>query len=295
MALRPVSRRRPELRVRAPVGLAAAAAVAAGAYALLVEPRRTTMREVALELPGWPSALDGFRLALLSDLHAGTPHVGPDRVARLADALAGARPDLVALLGDYVDDQAAFARTVDPGEIARALAAIGAPLGQVAVLGNHDWRTDGEGVRRALRDAGTTVLENDAVRIARSPAELWVAGLADATERTPDVPLALAAVPDDAALLVLSHDPDLFPRVPARAALTVAGHVHGGQVNVPVVRRLVIPSRFGARYAAGHVEEGGRHLFVTRGVGTSSWPIRLGAPPEAVVLRLHAGRGPARR
>ena len=117
---------------------------------------------------------------------------------------------------------------------------------------------------------------------------LWVAGMADATERTPDVPAAFADVPEDAAVLVLTHDPDLFPFVPERAALTVAGHTHGGQVDIPVVRRKVIPSRFGDRFQAGHVEEGGRHLFVTRGVGTSGWPIRFRSPPEVVVLTLRS-------
>ena len=153
------------------------------------------------------------------------------------------------------------------------------------MLGNHDWRTDDD-VLGALRAAGITVLENEArlLRDARTP--LWVAGLADATERVPDVAAALADVPEETALIVLSHDPDLFPSVPARAALTVSGHTHGGQVDIPIARRGVIPSRFGDRYAAGHVEEGGRHLFVTRGVGTSGWPIRFRAPPEVVVLTL---------
>ncbi|MDQ3741960.1 MAG: metallophosphoesterase, partial [Actinomycetota bacterium] len=159
-------------------------------------------------------------------------------------------------------------------------------LGRVAVLGNHDWRSGGERVRSALRDAGITVLENEARQLRSARVPLWVAGLADATERVPDVPTALAPVPEDAALIVLSHDPDLFPRVPARAALTVSGHTHGGQVDIPIARRSVIPSRFGDRYAAGHVEEDGRHLFVTRGVGTSSWPIRFRSPPEVVVLTL---------
>jgi len=124
--------------------------------------------------------------------------------------------------------------------------------------------------------------------VARRPAPLWVAGVADATERRPDVNAALAAVPADAAVLLLSHDPDVFPRVPARVALTVSGHTHGGQVDLPGVPRRVIPSRFGDRYARGHVVEGGRHLFVTSGVGTSRLPIRLARPPEIVVLKLRA-------
>jgi predicted MPP superfamily phosphohydrolase len=275
-------------RMARALAAAAAGGGALAAYALLVEPRRVRVRRVELRLDRWPRVYDGFRLALVSDLHAGTPHVGVEQVERVAQLVDGEGPDLVALLGDYVDDEAAFAETVRPADVARALARIRAPLGRVAVLGNHDWRTGGERVRGALRDAGIEVLENEArlLRDARVP--LWVAGLADATERVPDVVAALGAVPQDAALLVLSHDPDLFPRVPARAALTVSGHTHGGQVDIPLVRRWVIPSRFGDRYAAGHVEEDGRHLFVTRGVGTSAWPIRFRSRPEIVVLTLRA-------
>jgi hypothetical protein len=249
------------------------------------------VRRVELRLPRWPRVYDGFRLALVSDLHAGTPHMAIERVKKVARLTDREGPDLVALLGDYIDDEAAFAETVRPADVARALARIRAPLGRVAVLGNHDWRTGGERVRTALRDAGIDVLEDEArvLRDARVP--LWVAGLADATERTPDVPAALEPVPEDAALIVLSHDPDLFPRVPARAALTVSGHTHGGQVDIPVVRRRVIPSRFGDRYAAGHVEEGGRHLFVSRGLGTSKWPVRFRSRPEIVILTLRHADG----
>ena len=244
------------------------------------------MRHVELRLGRWPPVYDGFRLALVSDLHAGTPHVDVGRVEQVARLVDGEGPDLVALLGDLVDDHAPFAERVAPADVARALARIRAPLGRIAVLGNHDWISGGEGIRSALIAAGIDVLEDQArlLRDARVP--LWVAGLADATERSPDVPAALEDVPEHAALIVLSHDPDLFPRVPDRAALTVSGHTHGGQVDIPIARRRVIPSRFGDRYGAGHVEEGGRHLYVTRGVGTSGWPLRFRSRPEVVILTL---------
>jgi predicted MPP superfamily phosphohydrolase len=164
-----------------------------------------------------------------------------------------------------------------------------APLGVLAVLGNHDWRTDGPRVTAALRDAGATVLENEAVRVGDEDRSLWVAGVEDPTERVPDVGAALRPVPPGEPLLVLSHDPDLFPSIPAQAALTLSGHTHGGQVNLgSSLRARVIPSLFGDRYARGHVVEGGRHLYVTSGVGTSNHPVRFARPPEIVVLTLRA-------
>lgn len=249
-----------------------------------LEPRAVAVRRVRLRLARWPAELDGLRLALVSDLHAGAPHVDERRVERVVERVMRERPDLVALLGDYVDPTVAFGGFLEPEKVAARLARLRAPLGVVAVLGNHDWSTDGPRVAAALRDAGISVLENEAVPAGGG--RLWVVGLADATKRRPDMDAAFAAVPAGAPALVLSHDPDVFPHVPARAALTVAGHTHGGQVDLPVARRFVIPSRFGARYRRGHVVEGGRHLFITAGVGTSRFPIRLGVPSEVVVLRL---------
>ena len=265
------------------------------AWATLVEPRRLRVRRETLRLPHWPAALDGLRLVLVSDLHTGAAHATLERIERVARVVDRLEPDLVALLGDYVDDTATLARPVDEGAVATRLAAMRGRLGTLAVLGNHDWRSAGHRMPVALDAAGVRVLEDDAVRLAREPAELWVAGLGDPSERAPDVGRALAAVPENATVLLLSHDPDLFPFVPERVALTVSGHTHGGQVDLPLVRRFVIPSRFGDRYADGHVIEGGRHLFVTSGIGTSSLPIRLGATPEVVALTLRAAARPLRR
>jgi predicted MPP superfamily phosphohydrolase len=270
---------------RAATASAAAAGLAAGAVAwraLWQEPRSSRVRERELTLERWPAALDGLRVALVSDLHAGAPHVGEERIERVVAAVNARRPDLVLLLGDYIDPEVRFGSAVAPAAVAERLAALRAPLGVVAVLGNHDWHNDGPGMRAALRAAGIPVLENAALRAG----ELWVAGVEDTRYRNPDVEKALRAVPDGAPVILLSHDPDLFPRVPDRVALTVSGHLHGGQVGLPLVRRPFIPSRYGERYARGHVVEDGRQLYVTTGFGTTGWPVRLLAPPEVVILRL---------
>ena len=98
-------------------------------------------------------------------------------------------------------------------------------------------------------------------------------------------------MPAGAPVLVLSHDPDMFPRVPERVSLTLSGHTHGGQVALPFVRRPILPSCYGERYARGHVVEHGRHLVVGAGLGTSGLPLRLLAPPELLVLELLPGQG----
>ena len=95
---------------------------------------------------------------------------------------------------------------------------------------------------------------------------------------------ALAAVPDEAPVLVFTHNPDLFPEIPERVSLTIAGHTHGGQVYLPGIGRPIVPSRYGERFAIGHVVERGRHLFVSSGLGTSILPVRFLVPPEVAAI-----------
>ena len=141
-------------------------------------------------------------------------------------------------------------------------------------------------MRRAFEASGIVVLENEARRIQRGDASFFVVGLADELTRRVRIDRALSSVGADDPYLVLVHEPDVFPEVPDQASLTLSGHTHGGQVRLPLLGRPVIPSRYGQRYAAGHVVEDGRHLFVTTGVGTSIFPVRFGVPPEIALLTL---------
>ena len=277
--------------MRAPRAAAAGAALAALAtWSAWIEPRRLVLRELELRLPRWPARLDGLRAGVLADIHAGVPHAGIAAIARAVERLNGARPDVHLLLGDYLDASQVLRRALAPQLVARELGRLEAPLGTVAVLGNHDWRAAGDGMWRALARAGVTVLENRAVELIVANGAFWVVGLADARHRRPDLVTALAPVPADAPALLLAHDPDLFPYVPSRVALTLSGHTHGGQVAIPFLRRPALPSRYGERYARGHVEERGRHLYVSSGIGTSGVPVRLLAPPEVLVLTLRPAR-----
>jgi predicted MPP superfamily phosphohydrolase len=272
------------MRARGPL-LGSAAAAAAGLWWVgWHEPRRLVVTEHTLEPPGWPQSLDGLRVGLLSDLHAGLGYTDAARITAAAELLNGQRPDVVCLLGDYLDSTLFGRGRADPDEVAQALAILDAPLGRYAVLGNHDWRGAGPAMGAALRRAGLTVLENDARPTERG--SLWMAGTADLRRRRPDVPHTLRAVPQGAPVILLTHDPDVFPGVPARVSLTLAGHLHGGQVDVPFLRLLFIPSHHGTRYLGGHVVEDGRHLYVSTGVGTAGLPLRFRRPPEVVVLTL---------
>ena len=152
--------------------------------------------------------------------------------------------------------------------------------------GNHDWWYDGARIKKSLEGAGIIVLENKAHPMQYQGQPFWIVGIADLWTRKPDIEGSLRQVESNEPVILITHNPDIFPDVPSRVSLTLAGHTHGGQVNLPVVGRLVVPSKYGQRYALGHVVENGRHLFVGGGVGSSSLPVRFRVPPEVVVLEL---------
>jgi len=260
--------------------------VGTAVWALLIEPRRLVIHEAALTLPSWPAEHAGLRVALLSDIHAGAPHWQPDHAREMVALTNAQHPDLVLLAGDYVIDGVRLGTKVDAEVVAEILGGLRAPLGVVAVLGNHDWWNDGERIGRLLSARGIVVLENRTHVIEHHGRRLHIAGLADEMNRQPRPRETLDTVPTGEPVIVVVHEPDVFPDVDARANLTVAGHTHGGQVALPLFGRLVVPSRYGQRYAAGHVIEGGRHLFVTTGIGTSIIPVRFGVPPEIALLTL---------
>jgi predicted MPP superfamily phosphohydrolase len=152
-----------------------------------------------------------------------------------------------------------------------------------AVLGNHDWWYDPTRVRRALEKEGIRVLDNQAVKIEHRGKTFWLAGFADAWAGHPNIEGTLRQITDDGPVIAFTHNPQIFPSIPARVSLTIAGHTHGGQIWLPFIGRPVISDW---PYAIGHIIEGGRHLFVTPGIGTSIWPVRLGVPPEISLLTI---------
>jgi predicted MPP superfamily phosphohydrolase len=249
---------------------------------------------------GWPQGLR-LRLAILSDLHAGAPLMTLSRVAQIVAAANALQPDIVLLLGDYGPVSHLVPQPYPPGQVAQILGGLQARWGRFAIAGNHDWWEDRRAMEResgrpewlrALEQQGFVALQNEAIR---HPGGFWIAGLDSQIAFLPkrgwprvgadDLRGTLAQVTDRAPLLMLAHEPDIFAEMPARVALTLAGHTHGGQVRIFGYSPRV-PSRYGNRYAYGHVREGGRDLIVSGGLGTSKIPVRIGVPPEITVVEL---------
>jgi uncharacterized protein len=267
--------------------MAALVLVAAGvpllAWAVLVEPGRLVVRETRVVSTGWPRGRPPLRIAALTDLHVGSFRNGLDRLDAVVARTNAEKPDVIVLLGDFLHGPSPRP-VVSPEAIAARLVALRAPRGVVAVLGNHDWWFDGTRVRAALEREGLRILENDAVPLGEGAQRFWVAGVGDLWTRPVDIPRSLSTVPPGEPVLLLTHNPDVFPNVPARVALTLAGHTHGGQVALPLIGRPVVPSRYWQRYAYGVVVEDGRTLFVSPGIGTSIIPVRFRVPPEISIV-----------
>lgn len=260
--------------------------VVLGLWAFWIEPAWLTTHRFVLQIPGWQPAHRGLKVAILTDLHVGSPHAGLEKLEKVVESTNRERPDLIVILGDLVIQGVIGGSFVEPEATAEVLKGLRAPLGTVAVLGNHDWWLDGVRVEKALASAGIIVLENEAHLLQVQGQPLWIVGIADLWTRKPDIAGSLRQVKGQDPVILITHNPDIFPDVPPRVNLTLAGHTHGGQVNLPLVGRLVVPSRYGQRFAMGHIVENGRHLFVGGGVGTSILPVRFRVPPEVVILEL---------
>jgi uncharacterized protein len=255
-------------------------------YAFWVEPKRLVIKEATVEVEKWPRQFDSIRIAALADIHVGSPYITLQRLEEIVQRTNDAKPDMVVLLGDYVILGVLGGDFVPPEPIAFVLQKLKAPLGVYAVMGNHDWWYDGYRTIRAFEKAGIRVLENDALPIHRDGDTLWVVGFADTWTRRTDVETAVRKVPPHAVAVGLTHNPDVFPKVPPNVVLTLAGHTHGGQVYVPLIGRPVVPSRFGQAFAIGDIKRNHQHLFVTPGIGTSVIPVRLATPPEISVVKV---------
>jgi hypothetical protein len=246
-------------------------------YAWQVEPQRLLVSEISLPAPvGAP-----VRLAFVSDLHLG-PYVTLAEIERVVDTVNTLAPDLVLLGGDYVSRTAQTMLA-----LAGVLARLAARAGVYAVLGNHDLWTDRELVQRGLEATGARVLVNAGEVVETPGGPQYLAGLDDAWSGQPNYMRAMAAHRAGLPTILLQHEPDPAAERAddARLLLQLAGHTHGGQVRLPLIGAPVLPL-YGRRYVAGLYAVGHSHLYVTRGIGVITPPVRFNCPPEVALFTL---------
>ncbi|MBC5783936.1 metallophosphoesterase [Ramlibacter sp. USB13] len=263
--------------------------VALAAWSVLLEPRWIARREQRVEV-AQPAPARSLRVAVASDWHLSLRPLWRvttvERARALVDEINAAQPDLVVLPGDFIADRDFHSEDGRPASevIAAELGRLRAPLGVVAVLGNHDWWHDGQAFTDAFRRHGITVLENAAQPLPGTA--WWIAGVGDDSTGHADPAKAVRAVPKGAPVLVVMHDPAAFARLPRIHGFALAAHTHGGQVYLPFIGAPVVPGAAPRAWAYGWIAHGDNRLYVTSGVGVSILPLRFNMRPEWVLFTL---------
>jgi uncharacterized protein len=242
------------------------------------------VRHLRLKIDGWPRWSRPMRIAFLSDFHTGSHSDDVARLGAIVAEVSSYVPDVVLLGGDYVNMQLIGGGRVPPSKIAAILSLLKAPLGCLAVLGNHDYIYGERAVADALERHNITVLAHECLTTQFQNHSIDIVGVPDARVARTEAFALLAGVLPNRPTIVLVHDPVWFAHVPPGPYLTLAGHTHGGQVRIPGIGIIRNASKAPLRWSHGLVQERGRYLYVTGGIGTSGVPLRWGVPPEYAVL-----------
>ena len=259
-------------------------------YGVAVVPRQLDVVNHDIALRDLPASCDNAKIDFVSDIHTGSLNNGLENLDRVIDKLIASDSPVVLLGGDFVILSVLGGTYVRSDQLVSHFKRLTAVKPVYAVLGNHDWWKNGRNVAAHLQAAGITMLEDDSRQISVGACRMWIVGVSDLDEGRHDVKRAFSGVADDGApALVLTHNPMIFPDIPARAGLTLAGHTHGGQINLPVIGSPPFwfkHDQYSAYINGLHQREDGQQLFVTPGIGTSILPLRLGVPPEISQIRL---------
>lgn len=268
-------------------------------YSWWIEPAmRLRVQHWEVASPVWRGP--DLKIVILSDIHAGWPYVSLARLRRIVDRANALSPDLAVNLGDF--GSAHFLSNRYPKRaVVEAFAHFKGRLGTYYVLGNHDWWQDRAALEargvpeaaRALSEAGLALLDNEAQLLEHGDERFAVVGLGDQRPHAhnpaypgfDDLELALSDVPADVPVILLAHEPDIFPDVPPNVALVLSGHTHGGQVRFGNWAPFIRMSR-NEMFSYGPYEADGRRLVISGGIGCANVPARFGVPPEITVVTL---------
>lgn len=282
----------------ASLGTLAVSAASVPGYATLVEPWSIQVRRYEPKISGLPESLRGLRIVQVADTHLG-PRVPGSFIEQAYQMAIDLKPDLIVLTGDHVHD--GTRENQRAAELCRPLVEA-APMGVIGVLGNHDWWGDGTELSRLLSEQGVRMIDNDRVWIDSATKQvvnqkpsgesLSIVGIGDLTDGGVDLGRAFRDSESDIACIVLAHNPDtaelrgLSSEDSPRVDLMISGHTHGGQVKIPFLGTPIVPSRYGQKYAGGLVQGPRFPVLVSRGIGMSALPVRVGVPPEISLIEL---------
>ena len=267
-------------------------------WALWYEPSSLIVKNYDLKIADWNPAHDNLKIVAISDIHGGSNFIDEEKIKKVAALANEQNPDLIVLLGDFVSERFFKPRELKMpmSAIADSLAGLKAKHGVFAVIGNHDLEYGDKTVKAEMERVGIRVLDAESVTLNINGENLTVVGLPEylkynnPQKYSDDSHAALAGSDADANILGLVHNPDTINLVTKQYSISpnlrliLAGHTHGGQVRLPVIGSIIVPSNYGQKYALGETVENGVALFVTTGVGTSIFPVRFRVLPEISVL-----------
>jgi uncharacterized protein len=256
-------------------------------YVRRVEPEDVEVVPVSLVLPRLDAVFDGYRIAQISDIHA-DGWMTPGRVLSLVNLVNAEASDLVAITGDFATYSRFRSLIRYASRLVGPLRRLQATDGVVAVLGNHDHKTDARTVRRVLAASGVIELHNAVLTLLRGGESLYLCGVDDLKEGAPRLDRALEGLSEEGAAVLLAHEPDFADESAAtgRFDLQLSGHSHGGQVGVPLLRYPFLP-KLSRKYPTGLYRVGDMFLYTNRGLGAHP-RFRFNCRPEITVFTLRS-------
>ncbi|MCD4782921.1 MAG: metallophosphoesterase [Candidatus Eremiobacteraeota bacterium] len=256
--------------------------VGLGLYSFLYEPGHITMERLELPVHNLPPYWEGKKIVLVSDIHR-SEVVSTDFLSKAFQKINAEKPDVIFLTGDYVTGSREYIDSLK--SLLLKLKTKTGDGGKIAVLGNHDYWTDADYIKKRLTQGGFQILVNEKKDIGPTGAKLRILGADDLWCGVKDIKRLLGMVnPDRDAVILLSHNPDIFlDKEFGKIPVTVlAGHTHGGQVNLPIIGAPIVPAKF----VRGFYKKGESLMYVNRGLGLIAPPIRFNCPPEITVFKL---------
>ncbi len=263
------------------------AVVAVVGISTLYIPNCLVVNEYEIGVKNWNKDLGGLKIVFFADNHTDGFFGTLNKLKRIVRTINGQKPDIVLYGGDIMRNFTS--PFISRAEVASEFAKIKSKYGVYGVYGNHDWQMGMLKLRESFKDSNVKFLENESVLIETDKGAFALVGLADYSTRYINYTASFRDIknyPKDTPIIVLSHSPDAFPECPKDFSLMLAGHTHGGQIVVPFYGALLVPSKYGNKYALGLFEERGKKMLVTNGAGSALIFARIPYKPEIAVLKL---------
>ena len=251
----------------------------------VIEPNILIVKNQKLYIPNWDKNINGFKVAVVADIHLGTKFVDIQKLEKIANKVNKTQPDLVVLAGD-LDAKSITYKGYTKKDVAKTLKIFHGKFGTVAIMGNHDYDPPNV-IPQIYKMAGIPLLEHEDLFIYPQKTSVRIVGFKDLWHYKSIPANVIGTKYKNTPTVVLAHNPDSFADMPKFASLTLSGHTHGGETVFPIIGSFDVPSEYGQRYRKGYIVENNKHLYVSGGVATTS-RMRFLNPPEITILELYS-------